>query len=177
MSIVEQYVLMNEVGGSMPWCDYKKAQEELQKQREIEAKEQERAVAEVTGSQDTLYGILNRSEHCQEVSQNYKQHWKVYRQYFVTDLEADIIDAFDQCKEELANPLEADHGMLRVDVYLADTHDNYNSVISYERIASILSMDFEIEISRPMAKTLARHIQHQTGRTEFPEVEIIFNRM
>ena len=161
----------------MPWCDWRQAQEDLKHAKEAEAKEQALAVNGIQQAQEDLYGVLHRTEHPEDVSAHYRQHWRVYRQYHITDLEADIVDAFDQCKDELSNPLEASHGLLRVDVYLADTHDNYNSVISYERIASILSMDFEIEISRPMAHKLARYIQRQTGRTEFPEVEIIFNKV
>lgn len=161
----------------MPWCEWRQAQEDLKHAQEAEAKEQALAVNGIQQAQEDLYGVLHRTEHPEDVSAQYRQHWRVYRQYHVTDLVADIEDAFDQCKDDLNCPLEALTGHLRLDVYLPDTHDNFNTLVDYKRIASILSMDFEVELARPMAMKLARYIAAKTGRTEFPEVEIIFNKV
>ena len=169
--------MMQESGGSMTWEDWRQAQNDLRAAQEAEDKAQERAINDLKSAKDTLYGVLNRTEHPVDISDQYPQHWRVYRQYCVTDLADDIIDAFDQCSHDLKADVESNYGSLRIDVYLPDRCENYNSLIDYKRVASILSMDYEIELVHPMARKLALVIQRETGLETLGEVEIMFNRL
>ena len=143
--------------------------------QEADVKAQERAVNDLKAAQETLFGVLNRTEHPVDISNKYPQHWRVYRQYLVTDLAADIVDAFAQCSHELKSDLESDYGSLRIDVYLPERCENYNSYIGYKRIASILNMDYEIVLAG--SDVLARAIKQETGLETLGEVVIMFNKV
>ena len=161
----------------MTWEDWRGAQSELLAAQEAEDKAQERAVNDLKAAKDTLYGVLNRTEHPTDISDQYPQHWRVYRQYCVTDLADDIIDAFEQCADYLKADVESNCGSIRIDVYLPDRCENYNTLVEYKRIANMLSGCYEYELIHVMVQKLALVIQRETGLETFGEVEIMFNRL
>lgn len=139
--------------------------------------QQEKAVKEVTRSQDTLYCVINRTDKPQDVSGEYPQHWRVFRDYIVTDLAASLLGAFVQIQKDLTDEYNSEGGYLRIDVRIVDTDSNYNSVIDWKRLASIETFEYVNQISLQMTNKLIRHIEHMTGQTEFNEVEFVFNKV
>ena len=179
MGIVEQYVLMNKVGGSMPWCEYKQAQEELQKQREIEAKEQERAVAEVTGSQDTLYAILHHSDVPVDVTAECENVDKCYRNYAVTDLATEIRAAFLLYKQDMDlkqkwDLYNSNNPMLTV-VLVVDGKP-FSQALSLEKFTNIQSMDVDFDLGKPTAASLSREVAKELKTDMYKQVDIAFRR-
>lgn len=148
----------------------------MTKEQEIDDKEQALALNSIQTAQDHLYGIIHRTEHPVDVTDKHKNVWRAYRQYNVTDLESDLLDAFSQLKDALQGRFDGSGGYLCIDVYLPDTDEHYHTAVEYNRIASISTMEFEIEVERPMVEKLAKVVHKHTGRTEFVQVDFLFHR-
>lgn len=177
MSIVEQYVLMNEVGGSMPWSDWRQPQEDLKHAQEAEAKEQAIARREIETSGDTLFALLNHRPLPFDITDECSGVDKAYCNYGVTDLAAEIRAAFVLWKatmdlEQKWKLYRQPNPMMQI---ILDVDGNLlGQALSLDRISDMTTLDVDVEISIPTAKRLAQYVEQQLGTTEYNKVNIAF---
>ena len=178
-SLVDQYLRIRREGGNMPCCDYYKAQEELQKQREVELKARQQAIDEVTSSQDTLYAVLNHSDLPVDVTAECENVDKCYRNYAVTDLATEIRAAFLLYKQSMDSKQKWDlynsnNPMLTV-VLVVDSKP-FSQALSLEKFTNIQSMDVDFDLGKPTATRLSREVAKELKTDMYKQVDIAFRR-